>query len=561
MEFYASPAAEAVAVRRAAARAACIVRGVKVDAAKIGAPVRVRSDIDCGDGWGGGRLLLALAVEDARTPGAHRLASELRASTAGDEDFARAVHAFVRERVRFERERVEEFETGGYTLELGAGDCDAHFRLVYAILEAGGLHSGLALLHHGDGSGPAHAVAVVQLGGVWTWVETTVAAHFGEPPNDAARRLHLTTDRTDIAKEVRIMTDHDLAPVPHGFREANDPAQVSLDAQALQRLGYLADDECAAAMSDPTAPVLRTAVLAFQVAQGIVADGLLGPTTRLTIAHVLEAAGPPVTQGFRYPGIGGLEEGTSLTSHLSAGFFRGVVQMVNRMRTGGATITPADMLAVWLAESGIRNIPNRQGYPYAGLNQMGPQERSNAGFHGSMADWIALSCEAQLPYVERYYVAATGGNFRNMRDAASLYLVNFLPAFIGHAGEPDFVLARIDPAGPSLSSPETEWEAWRNAKNPDTGRFLHRGDWYAANRGFDARHDGTIRVRDMGIAVGRAQHDAKGKVTPYWTEVLARLDAEGGSPAPASGSSIAALGIIAGMLAIGGWATYNAVRS
>ena len=572
MQFYASREAEQIALRRAAARAHCVLRSVTLapldrspsGVAISGAP-HVVGRLECADGWGAARLLLALAVEDALTPGAKSLAAELRDGNADDGDFARAIHAFVLRRVKFEREAIEEFETAGYTLDRGAGDCDAHFRLVYAIAAAGGLRAGLGLLHHGTTAprnqrGPAHAVAVIALDDKWEWCETTVAATFGEPPNDAARRLGLTSARTDLAKEIRIMTpEFDLPALPATFRERNDPAQVARDAQALQRLGYLAADEPAELLTDPTNGTLRQAVAAFQEASGLVRDGLLGPTTRLSIARALTEAGPPVTEGFDYPGIGALEEAVpvKLTGHLSPGFFRGVIAMAKRMRAGGATISDEALPAVWLAESGIRNIPNHQGYPYAGLNQMGPQERASAGFHGTMADWLALSCEAQLPYVERYYVNATGNNFRGMRDEASLYLVNFLPAFIGHAGEPDFILARIDPAGPAVNAPESEWAAWRELKGPD-GKYLHRNQWYTANRGFDTRRDGTIRVRDMGTAVERAKG---GKNAPYWAEVQARLIAEGGSPAPISVKGAARVGVVLAMLAVGGWAAYNAWAS
>ncbi len=514
-----------------------------------GAPPRVVGHFDCGDGWGASRLLLAMAIEDSLTDGAAKLAAELRAVAPTDQAFALALHAYVLAHVRFERESVEEFESGGYTLELGSGDCDAHFRLVYGVATAGGLRAGLGLLHHGDGEGPAHAVAVLWLDGRWQWAETTVAARFDEPPNDAARRLGLTTDRSDIAKEVRIMTEKDLAPIPPGFRTRNSPAQVALDAEALARLGFL--DPSFATLADPTATPLRLGVRAFQAEKGLVADGLLGPTTRLAIAAALRAAGAPVTSGFNYPGIGGLDAAPAsvapvLTKHLSARFFPLVHAMCERFRAGGAAISDLDMLRVWKAESGVKNIPNAQGYPYGGLNQMGPQERRSAGFQGTFADWLALDCADQLPYVERFYVSATGGRFKLMRDAGSLYLINFLPAYVGHAAEPDFVLARRDPAGPLPTDGEDKWKPWREA---------HKGDWYAANRGFDRRKDGTIRVGDMKSATDAT---ASG---PYWAELAARMVAEASAPLPMSAKGIGGIGMIVAMLAAGGWAAWNAATS
>jgi hypothetical protein len=534
--FYVSPSDEAAAVRRASARAACHVRRVKVDChPSAGVSACVRGQVECEDGWGAARLLLALAIEDARTPGARALAIELRAGAANEEDFARTIHAFVLERVKFEAEGMEEFESGSYTLALGSGDCDAHFRLAYALAVAGGLPAALGILWHGPSAprgedGPAHAVVVYGLGGQWVFGETTVAAAFGEQPNAAASRLGLTTGRTDIAKELRIMTEDDLSPLPANFRERNDPAQVALDAQALQRLGYLDPDAPACIMTDPTAVPLRLAVLAFQQAQGIVADGLLGPTTRLTLAHALTASG---TEGFGYPGIGVLAPLSPApavtvvrTGHLSPGFFAGVRAMAARMNARGASIEPADLLAVWLAESGIRNVPNRQGYPFGGLNQMGPNERRSAGFVGTFADWLALTCEGQLPYVERYFV--NGRDVSKYDGAPALYLVNFHPADLAHANEPDFVLVTRNPAGPMPTAPESEWAPWRKA---------HPGDQYAANLGLDTNRDGTIRVGELGAVLTAAQ---RGNAV-YWSEVLARLGADEEAPTSVVRSAVVLL--------------------
>lgn len=495
--------------------------------------------LECRDGWGGGRLLLALAVEDARTPGARKLAAELRKPEMTDEDFARALHAHVLAHVRFDRERVEEYESGGYTLEHGAGDCDAHFRLMYAVGVAGGLVAGLALLHHGAGTWPAHAVAVFRLGGAWVWAETTVGAAFGEAPNDAARRLGLTTDRSDIAKEVRIMTEKDLAPIPPGFRARNAPAQVLLDAQALQRLGYLAADVPACLLSDPVAPVLREAVLAFQVAQGIVPDGLLGPTTRLHIAGALNHAGPTTIDGLAYPGLEGVTS-PKASAHLSDEFLLLVAAMAERFRAKGAKVAAEDWLQVWTYESGISNIQTRvinpaTGKPYgnAGINQMGESERHACGFHGSLQEWLSLSLVDQLPFVERFYAGAirdfAHGDFAAYHDATSAYVATFAPAYLAHSGEPNYPL-------------------YSALKTPGQ---------YQANRGLDHGSKGYISVDDMRLALLSVSRSA------LFVEARDRVRALGASPAVASAPkrSIAGIGIVAAMLAAGGWAAWNAASS
>lgn len=543
MQFYASPEAERVALRRAAARSGCSVHGLKVKSATLGAPASVVSTVTCTDGWQAAKFLLALGVEDARTPGAKKLADEIR-DGADDETFARALQAYVKAHVRFVPEEGEEFESPGYTLRLGEGDCDAHFRLVYAVATAGGLRAGRGILYHGadappEKQGPAHAVTVLELGGAWVWCETTVDADFGEPPNDAARRLGLTSERSDIATEVAIMTEDELPPVPQGFRERNDPAQVMLDGEALQRLGFLDASLPACGLADPTISVLRLAVIEFQRVHGLVEDGLLGSTTRLTIAHALQEAG---TEGFGYPGIGDIITAPAgASADLSDTFLQNVIAMTARFQAKGAKASAVDFFRVWNAESGIKNIPNGLGAPFGGFNQMGPQERKNAGFTGTFAEWLALSPEDQLPFIERYYVSATLGHFERMLDAPALYLLNFAPAFGAHAAEPDFVLFRRDPNGPEPSAPEANWKIWRDA---------HKGDPYAFNRGFDRRRDGTIRVGDLKVALDGAAKSSR------YLDVERRVKAMGGGSAPgsSSGTGTVVASVLVTLVAAGGLA-------
>lgn len=562
MSWYATARDEVNANRRAAARAGgCVpvfMRGDGVGGEEWGA--RFVGLVSCDDGWAAARYLLALAEEDARTPGARAIAAELRRRYPRDEDFARALVSFVKRNVRFERERGELFQNGGFTLRRAAGDCDDHFRLLHAIARAGGLPSSLALLHHGDDAppearGPTHAVAMLGIPQGWAWAETTVDAALGEHPFDAAIRLGLLQSRGDLAKEVRIMTERDLAPVPAGFAARQTAAQVERDAEALQRLGYFAGD----VTGDATDEALRRAVLAFQVDHPeLAADGLLGPRTRSVIAAALQQAGPPVTEGFDYT-IGELAPSPAVprfSKHLSPAFLRAVGAMAALFQSRGARASAEDFLLVWLSESGIdSHRPNGQGAPFGGLNQMGPDERKAAGFLGTFGDFLALSPEEQLPYVQRYYENAVNGGARGdfsvLADAASLYLANAAPAFMSHAGDPDFVIFRRDPNGPEVGAPESAWAAWR---------ATHKGDPYAWNRGLDRRKDGTIRVGDLKGTLAAAANGQK----PYWDEVRARLAAElGGAGSPdgvaGSGASVAGLVLLAAVgSAIG---AYFAVRS
>lgn len=538
LSFYASKGDELVAVRRAAARAGCNLARVNVEPARLvvmaGATALDEGDGDpavvgalvCRDGWQAARLLLALAIEDARTPGAVRIASELRELAPADDDFARAVHAYVLSRVRFVREQGEIFQSGAVTLGRAAGDCDDMFRLVYALAVAGGLEAKLAILHHGTTvppamRGPTHAVAMLCPGGSCAWAETTVRATYGENPNDAALRLGLTNERSDIAKEVFLMSESDLPPLPDGFRERNDPTQVALDAAALQRLGFLDEDAEVSTMTDPTLPELRGAVADFQRAHGLVVDGLLGSTTRLTIARALKAAG---SEGFDYPGLSGLGDDVpvKLTADLTDAFLLFVIAMAGRFRALGALTTVDDWLRVWTFESGINSHrPNGAGAPYGGLNQMGVNEQRAAGFLGTMADWLSLSNEEQVPFVERFYLNAVrngaGGDFSALVDAGSVYVATFAPAFLGSA--------RGNGAARLYSAPSAQYEA---------------------NKVFDRDGKGFITPDDLRASVAPFDNQAR------FREVKARVAALGGELRAASSGGIGGAGLALALFAAGG---------
>lgn len=288
MIFPISAREEARTIRRSAARAGCTVRALDIRMTNEGP--RAMGRVDCPDGWAAARMLLAAAEEDARTPGARDIALQLRRFAPDDESFARAVHAFVKQRVRFVREAGEVFQGSNYTLSSGAGDCDDHARLFYAIAVAGGLPAVMAFLHHDrPNAQPTHAVAQACPSGRCAWAETTVDAAYGEHPLAAAERLGLLKARGDLAREVRIMKESDLPPVPAGFDDVNGE-KLAADVEALERLGFVPPCTLCTAASDPR---FRTAVLRFQQqAGGLALDGLIGPQTRGRIARELGARFP-----------------------------------------------------------------------------------------------------------------------------------------------------------------------------------------------------------------------------------------------------------------------------
>lgn len=284
-----TPSEEQRALRIAAARSSCAVRSTRIVSTPAGP--RVYGRIDCPDGWAAARFLLAAAIEDASTAAAREHALEIRRNAPTDPEYVRAVFDLVQERVRFVREIGEVFARADVTLAAGAGDCDDHARVVYALLRAGGVPARLAFLYRRGERGPRHVVAQAWLGR-WVWLETTLPAELGEHPYAAAERLGLLSGRQDIASEVRTMTEKDLPPVPAGFDRRTPPEQLERDVAALERLGF-----CVADVASTADPDFRRAVAHFQrTAGGLVIDGLIGPKTRARIAAKL----PPDEFGIGY---------------------------------------------------------------------------------------------------------------------------------------------------------------------------------------------------------------------------------------------------------------------
>lgn len=514
MSFYDSPSAEREAVRRAVYRSDARID--REEQPHDGEQIRFR--VLCRDGWGAARLLLALSEEDATTDGARAIASELRAKYSTDDQLARAIQEWVRRRVRFAREKGEIFQTGGHTIRLGVGDCDDHARLVYAIARAAGLHVAMAFLH--NGAGPTHVTAILCASGTCSWTETTVAARFGEHPNDAARRLGLLRQRTDIAQRITVMTYRDLRPLPPDYLDRTTRETIAKDAADLERLGFL----CTASGGDidPADPAYRNAVANFQQAHGLTIDGIIGPQTRAALGSI-----------------------GALTSKVPDELLQALVNLVDSWRARGATVTAEDVASVLYFESGLNSHQaNLAGAPFGGLNQMGRDERASVGFTGSFAEWLALDWKDQLPYVARYYEMRVRGNFRLLRDGGSFYMATMAPAYMAHAADPDFVIFRRNPADDGSA-------AWRNA---------HKADAYAWNQGLDTHHRGEIRVSDLTEAMQRISNTASGRELRARVAALdpsPKTDPEPPAPPPSGSSSgpiIAGATLILGIGAIA-WAS------
>ena len=104
--------------------------------------------------------------------------------------YARAIHAYVRDEIRFMLEDAQNFRSSDVTLIMRQGNCVNTARLVAALALAGGVPARIVAVPDADGE-ISHCAAQVFVGGAWQWAEGTVDARFGEEPRAAARRLGL----------------------------------------------------------------------------------------------------------------------------------------------------------------------------------------------------------------------------------------------------------------------------------------------------------------------------------------------------------------------------------
>jgi hypothetical protein len=235
------------------------------------------------------------------------------------------------------------------------------------------------------------------------------------------------------------------------------------------------------------APKIRTSTLLYGVGAAALASVIVW-RVRNPFASVFSlgsggAPGKTASQGT--PGLpsGPLPAGTTgLTNYLSDAFFRAVEALAAHMRSRGATITGEDLLAIFLAESGVGpHVGNSIGC--MGLNQI--CNLKSVGWTGTGAEYLSLPGEQQIAFVQRYFDNVN--RYPAIRDFGSLYLANFNP---GHMGKPDsFVLYR---AGDSA---------------------------YADNRGVDFGNKGFIEIADMAKFVAQAVNRNPAK----WNELRMRL--------------------------------------
>lgn len=200
----------------------------------------------------------------------------------------------------------------------------------------------------------------------------------------------------------------------------------------------------------------------------------------------------------------------NLTRHLSDQFFRDIIKMAEDYRARGAKIIAEDILAVLNAESGIFPGARNKLSSCAGMNQICPTVAADplsglksVGFGGGLNDYLALSAEAQLPFVRRFFDNVIKGRFSLLTNMGKLYLLNFNPGHLAQSD--DFHLYD------------------RDASDVNCKRA------YCQNAAaLDPEKKGFIAVSDMDKFVKRstAANGPFGKSSPpfaYWKELKGRL--------------------------------------
>ena len=167
---------------------------------------------------------------------------------------------------------------------------------------------------------------------------------------------------------------------------------------------------------------------------------------------------------------------------------------------------PGDLLRCWYSESGMRAAAHNDGPPGApyekqyhasGIFQAMPATLVGLGWGKDHAAYRRLTATQQLEWALRYYRPYRG----KLVSVGACYTATFLPALIGNAGNPDFVLTAKNGALP-----------WA----------------YAPNAVFDRNGDLAITVGELEDAVRR------NCVGLRWAELLARLDGAAVVDEPAS---------------------------
>ena len=455
--------------------------------------------IEVRDGWDAAKLLLELSVEDSGDPHIRQVALDFRNRYVTDGDTARAIWSYVRQNVRFIREKIETFQSADYTLFAArAGDCDDHARAVFALASAAGLRARLSLLVK-EGQ-PAHVCTQIFHDDAWHNAETTVPAVYGEDPRDAGKRLG--GGRVDLfAKKAVTLEGISMGELLSStYLELQPGARIRM---AVERAGFVHTDS-----------------------EDFFRDLGFSQVTTYDRPEDLPTDWPADQRAIRYSGTGAMVWADVVWDHEPRNYARqtsdyliraaALVPMIGpkpaivpvltkdwsdaaftklRELAGRRRLDPEALLMMLNSESGLQAWRANPHGAY-GISQI--MNLPGVGFHGTPDEYLKLSPEEQLPYVEAYYRSWSN---KNLDTIERMYQANFLPATLYLGSDPSLVLVRKDGGSPHWNS------AWK----------LDERLVYSQNAGLDHDHKGYITVGDLGDAARRAAS------TQRFAEALARL--------------------------------------
>jgi hypothetical protein len=196
--------------------------------------------------------------------------------------------------------------------------------------------------------------------------------------------------------------------------------------------------------------------------------------------------------------------------------------------------SPEDLLLTIALETGNTFDPGAafrraDGYPSAiGLNQItDASAKAMVISEDERLSLLTMTPAEQLPYVARSFLAARGNNpFETPPDAVTLYQTNIAPSTVGR----DVIFTQKEfPCPPA-----------REAKT-----------YYCANAGLDANKDGVIDRTDLAVKLDGFRNGAN------YQRMIELLGATATSESSRAAGLNAPLPLLAGILAVGGYALYR----
>lgn len=276
----------------AARRAGMTVEQIDVVPAPVTGTPTISSRLSFDDPWAAAAFLQEQSDEDATDPVVRAWALSILDATARSigeapgpsmsgelqDAFAEAIHENVKSHVRFVHEPEETFQSARVTMSAGAGDCDDHAKLVYALARAGGLQAQLRFFEQDDQ--PIHVVAAIQgSDGDFHWAETTLDACYGEHPLSALERTSLG-DESNPFVGMRGMGDVATPGDVLAYRSMWDPYVMGIVRALMACGGAFAQ---ASAGQTPATPIAQNVFVVPPDSQtlGIYAASLEGDSAQL----------------------------------------------------------------------------------------------------------------------------------------------------------------------------------------------------------------------------------------------------------------------------------------